>query len=125
MAYNLFADDDPGSVEIAADWLAEEGHRVTVVTDGREALGQVRAEAPDVLVTDVMMPFADGFQVIAELCAHHPEKRVPIILLSHLGPDGAPYRFDHLDYPIVACIIRHGSIERLARQVLEAIKHAL
>src|ERR1700687_2089911 len=125
MAYILFADDEPASVEIAADWLAGEGHRGTVVQDGREALEQVRAEAPDVLVTDVMMPFADGFQVIAELCARYPEKQVPIIVLSHLGADGAPIRVDHLDYPIVSCIVRRRAVEKLARLIFKAIKRIL
>jgi CheY-like chemotaxis protein len=122
MAYILLADDEPGSVEIAADCLAEEGHRVAVVKDGRGALDLIRAEPPDLLVTDVMMPFVDGYQVIRELCDRYPEQRVPIVLLTCLGADGHPPRFDHLDYPIVSCIIRHRSTEEMALQIVEAVR---
>jgi two-component system, OmpR family, alkaline phosphatase synthesis response regulator PhoP len=125
MAYILFADDEPRSAEIAADCLAEEGHRVTVVKDGREALERVRAEAPYLLVTDVMMPHADGFLVIRDLCSRYPGKRIPIILLTSLGADGEPPRVDHLDYPIVSCIIRQRPIEELARQIVKAVKRSL
>jgi CheY-like chemotaxis protein len=125
MAYILLADDEPASVNLAADWLAKDGHQVRVVTDGRQALELVRAEVPDFLVTDVMMPFADGFEVIRELCARYPEKRVPIVLLSNLGADGQPMRIDHLDYPIVSYLICRRSVEQLARQIVEAIKRNL
>lgn len=125
MAYILFADDEPGSVQIAAAYLAREGHRTVVVGDGRQALDRVTEEAPDLLVTDVLMPYVDGFLVIAELCSRYPEKRVPVVLLTALGADGEPPRFDHLDYPIVSCLIRQVSVGELAGQIIRAVKHAL
>jgi CheY-like chemotaxis protein len=120
MAYILLADDELEAVEIAAGRLRQEGHRTVVVTDGRAAIARVREAVPDILVTDLMMPFADGFMVIRELCRVHPEKRVPVILLAALGADGQPLRMPEAG-PVISCITRQGSAQELADQILLSV----
>jgi len=124
MAYILLADDEPAAVEIAADRLRQEGHRTVVVTDGRSAMERMREEAPDLLVTDLMMPFADGLLVTDELCRRHPEKQVPVILLAALGADGQRTRMPESG-PIVSCITRQGSARELAHQILQSVNQIL
>lgn len=60
------------------------GERWTVDTfgDGQSALEAIRADPPDVVVADVMMPGLNGFELLRELRGHPDTKRVPVIVLS-------------------------------------------
>ncbi|WP_051467768.1 response regulator [Actinomadura oligospora] len=75
----LLAEDDPKQARLIQVYLEREGHRVTAVGDGRQALEQARALRPDLLVLDVMMPGVDGLDVCRILRA---ESSVPILLLT-------------------------------------------
>lgn len=59
----LIAEDDRRQAEVLRRYLESEGHRTTVVHDGREALDQARRLRPHLLVLDVMMPGMDGLNV--------------------------------------------------------------
>lgn len=64
--------------ELVRRYLEHEGHTVTVVEDGRAALDEVRRGEPDLLVLDVMMPRADGLDVVRILRA---ERREVLVLM--------------------------------------------
>lgn len=63
----LVVDDEPAIREFLAFVLGDEGFRVLTATDGREALALARKHAPDVVLTDLMMPVADGYELIDNL----------------------------------------------------------
>ena len=75
----LVADDDAKQADLLRRYLEREGHVVTVVHDGREAIDVARQRRPDLLLLDVMMPRVDGFDVCRVLAA---ESDVPIMLLT-------------------------------------------
>ncbi len=56
--------------------------QVEAVQDGRAALEAIRANQPDLLLSDVMMPHADGFSVLKEIRSHPVTAALPVILLS-------------------------------------------
>ncbi len=62
----LVVDDNELQREVVADLLAGEGHAVAVAANGAEALVALRAQAPDVLVLDLMLPDMDGASVLEE-----------------------------------------------------------
>ncbi|MFJ9523624.1 SpoIIE family protein phosphatase [Kitasatospora sp. NPDC101801] len=62
--------------------LRAAGHRVTAVPDGRRALAEARAQVPDLVVSDVMMPGLDGLHLTQALRADPRTAGVPILLLS-------------------------------------------
>ncbi|MEU0835434.1 response regulator transcription factor [Streptomyces sp. NPDC005969] len=72
----IVAEDDEKQAELVRRYLEREGHAVTVVTDGLAALDEVRHGEPDLLVLDVMMPRADGLDVVRVLRAEHRELAV-------------------------------------------------
>lgn len=72
----IVAEDDPKQAELVRRYLEREGHAVTVVGDGLAALDEVRQGKPDLLVLDVMMPRADGLDVVRVLRAEHRELAV-------------------------------------------------
>ncbi|WP_079125138.1 response regulator transcription factor, partial [Streptomyces lushanensis] len=76
----MVAEDDVKQAELVRRYLEHEGHSVTVVGDGRAALEQVRHREPDLLVLDVMMPRADGLDVVRILRAESRE--VPVLMLT-------------------------------------------
>ena len=67
MARILVVDDEPHIVEVVGAYLVREGHTVSTAADGESALELARAEDPDVVVLDVMLPKRSGFDVLRHL----------------------------------------------------------
>lgn len=76
----IIAEDDEKQAELLRRYLEREGHAVTVVGDGLAALDAVRHGEPDLLVLDVMMPRADGLDVVRVLRAERRE--LPVLMLT-------------------------------------------
>ncbi|MGW4030389.1 response regulator transcription factor [Streptomyces sp. NPDC004838] len=79
-AHVMIAEDDDKQAELVRRYLERDGHAVTVVRDGRAAIESVRHRAPDLLVLDVMMPKADGLDVLRILRAEAHE--LPVLMLT-------------------------------------------
>jgi len=77
----LLADDNADMRHYVARLLGERWH-VEAVPDGAAALAAARAQRPDVIVADVMMPEMDGFGLLAALRADPATQNIPVILLS-------------------------------------------
>ena len=75
----LVVDDDPRIVKFLEVKLKASGYGVLTANSGFEALEQVEAQEPDLLVLDVLMPRKDGFETLKELRAF---SSVPVIVLS-------------------------------------------
>ncbi|MFF4780033.1 SpoIIE family protein phosphatase [Streptomyces griseorubiginosus] len=78
----LIADDNADMREYLTRILRGAGYRVEAVADGHEALRAVRADAPDLVVSDVMMPRLDGLSLVRELRTDARTAPVPVLLLS-------------------------------------------
>ncbi|WP_341955319.1 response regulator transcription factor [Microbacterium sp. LWH13-1.2] len=76
----LIVEDDVRQSELVRRYLEREGHDVTVLADGADALDAVRRSAPDLLVLDVMLPGADGLTVCRTL--REEQYELPILLLT-------------------------------------------
>jgi PAS domain S-box-containing protein len=77
----LLADDNADMREYLQR-LLRPGYEVTTVTDGQAALEAARADPPDILISDVMMPRLGGLQLVAALRADPGTAEVPVLLLS-------------------------------------------
>ena len=69
MATILVADDNRANREALAALLESAGHRVVRATDGREALARAREARPDLVISDVLMPLMDGYELARRLKA--------------------------------------------------------
>ncbi|MEU0053750.1 SpoIIE family protein phosphatase [Streptomyces sp. NPDC006309] len=78
----VVADDNADMREYLARLLSGAGYRITAVTDGMSALDAVRADPPDLVVSDVMMPGLDGLALVAALRSDPRTASVPVLLLS-------------------------------------------
>lgn len=82
----LIAEDDPATRRLVADLLVLDGYEVSAAVNGVEALEIIRAESPDLVILDVMMPEADGLSVLRELRAAG-RSELPVILLTAKADD--------------------------------------
>jgi PAS domain S-box-containing protein len=78
----LIADDNADMREYLARLLGTAGYAVDTVTDGHEALAAIRADVPDLVISDVMMPRLDGLGLVAALRNDTRTAAVPVVLLS-------------------------------------------
>jgi signal transduction histidine kinase/CheY-like chemotaxis protein len=78
----LVVDDDANLRELLQQQLGERGYRVRMASNGYEAIGQVRAKRPDLVILDVMMPELSGFDVAAMLKGDPSTESIPILVLS-------------------------------------------
>jgi DNA-binding response OmpR family regulator len=78
----LVVDDDPVIQKLLAVNFEMEGYHVITASDGEEALEQVAAERPGVVVLDVMMPKLDGIEVTRRIKADPDTRSTPVLLLS-------------------------------------------
>ena len=81
----LIVDDEPNIVVSLEFLLKKEGFIVAVAGDGEEALAQVAAFAPDLLLLDVMMPKKSGYEVCEILRADPRHTGLVILMLTAKG----------------------------------------
>jgi len=78
----LVADDETPIRLLVRVNLEAEGFQVVEASDGRQTLEVARAEMPDVILLDVMMPYKDGWEVAEELLGEDSTSAIPIIFLT-------------------------------------------
>lgn len=86
MARILVIDDEPNLRTILGLTLRAAGHEAVLAADGREGLRQHRAQAVDLVITDLFMPEVDGFEAISAFGKLSPQ--VPTIAMSGEGQAG-------------------------------------
>jgi two-component system, OmpR family, response regulator ResD len=82
----LVVDDEPTIVEIVSRYLERAGYEARAAMDGYEAMALAATKRPDLVVLDVMLPGADGMEVMRRLRAGDGE-RVAVILLTAKGEE--------------------------------------
>ncbi len=78
----LIADDNADMRDYLTNLLRTAGYDVSEVTDGQQALEAIRAQIPDLVISDVMMPALDGLQLLAALRGDPRTAALPVLLLS-------------------------------------------
>jgi PAS domain S-box-containing protein len=117
----LIADDNADMREYLQRILAP-NYRVTAVADGRAALEAVRADAPDLVVSDVMMPRMDGLELVAALRADSRTAGVPVLLLSARA--GQEASIEGLESGADDYLVKPFSAAELLARVRAAVKLA-
>ncbi len=78
----LFVDDDALMRRIVSDRLSLQGYEVQAAVDGEEGLQFAQQKTPDIIISDVVMPKMDGFELCRRLRADPKLAKVPIIMLT-------------------------------------------
>src|SRR6266542_3506724 len=80
----LIVDDEPFNVDYLEQELEDLGYETVSAADGQEALQKVTAEAPDLILLDVMMRIMDGFTVCRILKGNEETRFIPIVIMTAL-----------------------------------------
>ena len=82
----LVVDDDPDFVEVTRIVLESAGYRVITAANGDEALAQVRAEKPDLMLLDVMMrTVTDGLDACLNLREDSISRYLPVVMVTSIA----------------------------------------
>jgi len=92
----LVVDDDPDILDALAMILESQGYQVVTARDGVEGLATLKAEKPDLMILDLLMPKMDGFAVCKEL--QDPRwskyKEIPILILTSVREEASRRRYE-------------------------------
>jgi two-component system alkaline phosphatase synthesis response regulator PhoP len=92
----LVVDDDPDILDALTMILESQGYQVVTARDGIEGLANLKAEKPDLMVLDLLMPKMDGWAVCKEL--QDPRwskyKDIPILILTSVREDASRRRYE-------------------------------
>lgn len=92
----LVVDDDPDILDAISMILESQDYQVFTARDGIEALASLKAEKPDLMILDLLMPKMDGFAVCKEL--QDPRwskyKDIPILILTSVREEASRRRYE-------------------------------
>ncbi len=81
----MIVDDDTDIVDLTRLILERGGYRVSSAASGKEALGRVHGERPDLILLDINMPEMDGWQVLKILKLDETTRTIPVAMFSIRG----------------------------------------
>jgi len=92
----LVVDDDPDIREALTMILESRGYQIVIACDGIECLAALRAEQPDLMIIDLLMPRMDGFTVLRTLQDGRWSKyrEIPILVLSSVREEASRRRYE-------------------------------
>jgi DNA-binding response OmpR family regulator len=82
----LIAEDEAMMLAALQKNLQDDGHEVIVAADGQEAIEKYREYKPDLIITDILMPYTSGLELIG-VVKSDPDNNTPVIVLSAMGQE--------------------------------------
>lgn len=109
MATILLAEDDKAVREFVSRALRQDGHEVTAVGDGQQALNALEAASYDMLLADIVMPHVDGIALALKAAKDYPH--LPVLLMT--GYAAERQRAHNLDALIQEVISKPFSLQEI------------
>jgi CheY-like chemotaxis protein len=114
-------DDDALVRDSTALGLSDWGYEVVVATNGMRGLEMVETAQPDVIVTDVVMPDGDAFELLPKLRARYPT--LPVVAVSGGGQTGTKLYLELArQFGANECLTKPFSIEALSEAIERAFE---
>jgi len=86
----LVIDDEPDMVTYLTTLLEDNGYEVVTASDGEEGLEKVKAERPDLISLDLLMPNKTGIKMYRELRKDPEIGNTPVVMVTGFGKDDVP-----------------------------------
>ena len=93
----ILVDDEPDFCSIVQGQLEKEGFEVELAYNGVEGLEKIRANPPDAIILDVMMPEIDGYEACKKLKSDDKYAYIPILMLTAVADKVSSTRYSHYD----------------------------
>ena len=132
----LVVEDSPTQAEYLKNLLERRGFRVFIASNGKEGLASIRAHKPTIVISDIMMPEMDGFEMCHQIKIDEGLKDIPVILLTSLSdpadiirgllcaadnfivkPPDEKYLFSRIDYILVNRKLREQTHTQLGVEI--------
>ena len=78
----MIVDDSPTEVHVLQTMLTKNGHEVVVATSGEDGVEMAKAEMPDLILMDVVMPGMNGFQATRQISKGAETSAIPVIMVT-------------------------------------------
>jgi len=111
----LCVDDDLSLLRLYQDELSEEGYKVILAKDGKEALAKFEKEKPQVVVIDIRMPVMDGIEALTAMMGK--DRQVPVILNTAYPQ----YRDNFMTWGAEAYVIKSSDLTELKKKIREVL----
>jgi twitching motility two-component system response regulator PilH len=83
----LVVDDSPTDRQYILETLAKKGFQVVTAENGEDAIVKAKAELPDLILMDVVMPGLNGYQATRQITRDDATKHIPVIMCTSKGAD--------------------------------------
>lgn len=87
MAKILIVDDSPTELHVLSQMLTKGGYQTVTAEDGEEGIEKAKAESPDLILMDVVMPGLNGFQATRKLSRDAATKDIPVVIVTTKDQD--------------------------------------
>ncbi len=111
----LCVDDDLSLLRLYQDELSEDGYKVILAKDGKEALKKFEKESPEVVVMDIRMPTMDGIETLTAMLGK--DRQVPVILNTAYPQ----YRENFMTWGAEAYVIKSSDLTELKKKIREVL----
>jgi len=111
----LCVDDDLSLLRLYQEELTEEGYKVILAKDGKEALKRFEKESPNVVVMDIRMPLMDGIETLTAMLGK--DRQVPVILNTAYPQ----YRENFMTWGAEAYVIKSSDLTELKQKIREVL----
>ena len=111
----LCVDDDLSLLRLYQEELTEDGYKVILAKDGREALKKFEKESPNVVVMDIRMPVMDGIETLTAMLGK--DRQVPVILNTAYPQ----YRENFMTWGAEAYVIKSSDLTELKQKIREVL----
>ncbi len=111
----LCVDDDPTILLLYKEEFSQEGYEVILANSGKEALRQYRAERPQLVIMDLLMPGMDGIEALTSILGI--DRQASIIINTSYSQ----HRDNFLTWPAEAYLIKSSDLGELKRKVRETL----
>ncbi len=87
MAKILIIDDSPTELHVLAKILQQAGHQALTAADGEAGIAAAKAQGPDAILMDVVMPGINGFQATRKLTRDPKTQHIPVLMVTTKDQD--------------------------------------
>ena len=83
----MVVEDEEDILELISYNLQKEGFRINGLDSGEKAIAAIKAELPDLIILDLMLPGIDGFEVCRRLKQDAASRHIPLVMLTAKGEE--------------------------------------